>query len=558
VRPPRTARGGTALLALVSVLIAACSPERGPQTGSQTNWLTACRSDTECGDLECLCGTCTASCDAEADCADLTGASCVPAEDAGAIALCGGCAPAHAGFCLQRCDEQECDDGTACVAGVCTPLREPTVSVSIDSSAQYQSLVGFGAGIAYMDEEIVQHSASDALYDAMFSESGFDVLRVRNRYNDAGSGNLSAATEIVGAATERMGRAPVVFMSSWSPPGALKADGAAVCSGNLDTCTLAQLEDGSFDYPGFATHWRESLDAYAAEGLEPDYVGIQNDPDWVPPASAPLEACRFLPVEGTETVNVNGADVEVRYPGFSEALAAVVEALTGLASVPLIAAPETTGVVSTVDYASQLDFGSIDAIGNHMYGTDPSAPNRDALLALNDLGQEHALPVLQTEMRAEGLETAILMQEALSVIGVSAYLQNDFVASSHLTTPDPTALISLTETDFTVEDPYYAMAHFARDTDPGWIRVAADSDAPSLLATAWLSPGEDALTVVLVNTNPTDTTVEIAFGDDTPTVSRVTRTVFPGVERMAELGELAPQGIMTVPGHTIVTVATEL
>jgi hypothetical protein len=102
------------------------------------------------------------------------------------------------------------------------------------------------------------------------------------------------------------------------------------------------------------------------------------------------------------------------------------------------------------------------------------------------------------------------------------------------------------------------MAHFARDTDPGWIRVAADSDAQSLLATAWLSPGEDALTVVLVNTNPTDTTVEIAFGDDTPTVSRVTRTVFPGVERMAELGELAPQGIMTVPGHTIVTVATEL
>ena len=85
-----TAWRGYALLAVFGLMITACSPERGPQTGSQTNWLTACRIDAECGRLQCLCGVCTRSCNAETSCTDLAGGSCIPAEHAGAIALCGG------------------------------------------------------------------------------------------------------------------------------------------------------------------------------------------------------------------------------------------------------------------------------------------------------------------------------------------------------------------------------------------------------------------------------------------------------------------------------------
>jgi hypothetical protein len=254
---------------------------------------------------------------------------------------------------------------------------------------------------------------------------------------------------------------------------------------------------------------------------------------------------------------VDGSDVQVQYPGFAEALAAVGQALSNLQSVPLIAAPETTGVESTVDYVSQLDLQGIDAIAHHMYGVDPSSVNRDALLALSDLGQQNERPLFQTEMRADGLGTAILMHEALSTIGASVYLQNDFVASAMLTTPDPTALISLTDADFIIEDPYCAMVHFARDTDPGWIRVDASSDAEELLATAWLSPEEDAMTVVLVNAEPTEVVVELALGEETPLTAHVTRTVFPGIERTAELGTLPPEGLVTVPGHAIVTVAVQ-
>ena len=42
-----------------------------PQVGSQTNWLRACDSTSECGELTCVCGTCTLACDSTDDCGDL-------------------------------------------------------------------------------------------------------------------------------------------------------------------------------------------------------------------------------------------------------------------------------------------------------------------------------------------------------------------------------------------------------------------------------------------------------------------------------------------------------
>jgi hypothetical protein len=235
----------------------------------------------------------------------------------------------------------------------------------------------------------------------------------------------------------------------------------------------------------------------------------------------------------------------------------VENALADLPSVPLIVAPETTRIDSTLDYLSELDLTIVDAISHHMYGTDPSAVDRDELLALNELGQQSGLPIFQTEMQAEGLQTAILMHEALSEIGASVYLQNDFVASPGAEAPDPTALIALSEEDFTIQDPYYAMRHYARETDPGWVRVDATSDSANVLATAWLSPEEDELTVVLVNPQSEEAVVELSLGEQTPIASQVTRTVFSGIERWAELGTLPAESTVVLPGEAVVTVAIQ-
>jgi glucuronoarabinoxylan endo-1,4-beta-xylanase len=554
-----TARRRSALPALFSLLLVACDPSSGPRTGSQTNWLRACRVDTECDELRCLCGVCTRSCDAEASCEDLAGASCIPAEDPGAIALCSGNRPSSPGLCLPRCEPEACADGAACVAGVCSPIPEATLRVTIDTSTRHQTLVGFGATLGYVGNEIVQHPRQSELYDAMFAESGFDVLRLQNSYEDDNQDQLTVANRILEAATERVGSGLTTLLTSGSPPAALKANGSRECSANPDTCTLVQLADGSFDYAGFAAYWRASLEAYASAGIVPDYIGIQKNPNWSPPESEDaIESCIFLPTEGTATVSVDGSDVEVEYPGFAQGLEAVLAEFDGLASMPMIAAPEVSSYELVAEYAASLDFSGVDAIAHHMYGTDPAAVDTTALAALGELAQEYQRPLLQTEMRAEGFDTAMLMHYVLAVEGASAYLQNDFVASTSAADGDPMALISLATEEFTLEAPYHAMRHYALHTDPDWVRVAATADAEDLLASAWLSPDEDALTVVLVNAGQTELATELDLGEElsaTMTSSEVTRTVFDGAERSAELGALCAEGIVQVPGHAILTVA---
>lgn len=543
---------GAGAAALLWVLASACG---GPSAGTQTNWLRACRTDEDCGaDLECQCGACTRACDDDDPCAGLDGAACVPASAAGPVALCDGRTPPAAGLCLRRCAEGECPAGTACVAGVCAPLREATELVTVDPSARHQTLVGFGAGTVWLTDELAAHPAADALCDALFTDAGLDVLRLFNRYDDYGTSDLSSSVALMSAATERLGAPPTLLLTSTSPPAALKANGSELCSGNPETCTLARRSDGAFDYAGLADHWRAVVEAYAAAGISPDYVSVQNDPEWVPPADSESDACRFLPAEGTATVEVDGAEVEVEYPGYFEAVAAVRDALAGLPAAPPLIGPDTGTVDDALGFAAAGDLASLDGIALHLYDTDPSAVDRSSWRALADLGEQAQRPIFQTEAQADGLGTALLLHEALSTLGASMYLQNDLAVSALLGIPNPTALVALTEADFTLQDPYHALRHFSRDTAPGWVRVDAGADAGGVLATAWLSPDADALTLVLVNPDATAAAVGLAF-DAPPSSARVSRTVFPGVERSQDLGALPPNGVVTVPGESVVTVA---
>ena len=104
---------------------------------------------------------------------------------------------------------------------------------------------------------------------------------------------------------------------------------------------------------------------------------------------------------------------------------------------------------------------------------------------------------------------------------------------------------------------YHALSHFARFTDPGWVRVDANVSGSGVLSTAWSSPDGNALTVVLVNPTSTAVSVELALPRSMSTANMtVVRTVFEGVERSANLGVLSPQQVVRLPGKSIVSVAT--
>jgi hypothetical protein len=437
--------------------------------------------------------------------------------------------------------------------------------LTIDTSVRHQSLVGVGASLGYSDEEIAAHPAREALFDALFGESGFDIVRLRNRFEGDNAAQLESAGSILSAAAVRLGRPPTIVISAGSPPATLKANGSRTCAGRPDTCTLITTFDGNFAYAEFAEHWRASLEAYAAAGVVPSYMSIQNNPDWSPPESTPLEACRFLPEEGVDEVMVDDELVTAAYPGYREALAAVQAALSSVGATPEIVAPEVGSLEAVNGYVAQLDPTTYDAMGFHLYYTiDPAAVDVAPFREVRDLAQASGRPAFQTEMRADGLATAVLMHYSLTEADAAVYLQNDFVVSSTREDGDPAALIALTSIGFESQGPYHSLRHFARDTDPGWTRVATETktetetETTATLASAWLAPDGEALTVVLLNPWRTPVTVAIEFDADIAselTTTVVTRTVFSGVERSVDLGVLGADNVVSLPSESIVTVA---
>jgi len=544
----------SALLAMTCAL--GCDPKASPQTiDSQTNWLRSCQTDAQCGDAKCLCGVCTSSCMDDSGCNGRRGAACVTAKEDGAIAQCGGARPPAAGLCMPRCDDNTpCADKQMCGAGACTPVPTPTASVVVDTQVLHQMLVGFGATVAYGEDEITSHPQKDALADTLFAQLGLDVLRLRDRFEHSGDDNLSISKRLLDAATASLGHKPTLFMTSWSPPPALKANNDVQCSGNADTCTLTRTAAGDFDYAGFASFIRRSLDAYATAGIVPDYFGIQNNPNWLPTAAELGEACRFLPTEGSVTVPVKGVNTTVRYPGFDKAQAATVQALAGLDALPRILAPETSDFASMADYVPNLDFSEVEALSHHLYGIDPENVDLTALAAIGALAADNSRPVFQTEMQADGFGTTLFLHYTTVIEGASAYVQQTLTGSATGPTANPQALVGLGTNNFTRQDPYYAFQHYALHTDPGWMRVDANSTSDSLLASAWLSPDGYELTVVLVNAGTTDIGAKLSLANGGFTTSEITRTVFGAAERATPLGRLSKEGVLTLPPRAVVTV----
>jgi glucuronoarabinoxylan endo-1,4-beta-xylanase len=550
---------GALLLAAFAV---GCGQKSNAQTiDSQTNWLRSCQIDSQCDEYACVCGVCTTPCTEQSACAGHEVASCVDANEPGAIAQCGGFTSVRfEGMCLPRCDATTpCPtvEGrkNMCVAGVCTPVPDAGAEVSVDLTAERQTLTGFGATIAYGEDQLTRHPQKAALFDAVFAELGLDVVRLRNRYGHPGDDDLSITADLLSSASASLGRPPTVILTSWSPPATIKANGSVRCSGNPDTCMLSKTPSGTFDYAGFASFWRTSLEAYADVGVSPDYIGIQNNPNWVPSSAESGEACMFLPIEGTTNVPIAGVPTTIEYPGFVEAQTATILALEGLSPMPRILAPETSDAGSLEAYVEALDLSQVDALSHHLYGMDPEAIDLDALVALGQLATENDRPIFQTEMTADGLGTAMLIHYTTVVEGASAYIQTALNGAMTGPTVNSQSLIGVDEANYTLYGPYYAIRHFALHTDPGWARVDAEVTDENLLVSAWRSLTGDAVTLVLVNPGSLGVDAKLVIPELESMTSSITRTVFGGLERGASLGALSPEGVLRVPARAVVTVA---
>ncbi len=163
----------------------------------------------------------------------------------------------------------------------------------INPAETRQSHAGFGAALAYYEGWLNAHPRRSEIYELIFGGLGLDILRVRNAYG-YDPDMIGRVKEYMVAAEKSLGHPIQLLSSSWAPVDSLKQSGDRKGGG---TIRYTSGEGGVvFDYAGFASWWKASLDEYAAHGIMPDYISLQNEPAW----EADYESCRFSP---RETIN---------------------------------------------------------------------------------------------------------------------------------------------------------------------------------------------------------------------------------------------------------------
>jgi glucuronoarabinoxylan endo-1,4-beta-xylanase len=410
-------------------------------------------------------------------------------------------------------------------------INAATATVTINTDTTYQTLDGFGAACAWYGEWLTGNSSKSAIYDLLF-KNNLDFIRFRNTYGSGREGGTFCPYEAE-LVTQGKSRNPnlKVLLCSWSPPSDLKANGV------LNGGTLAKV-NGAFNYSGFGTYWRDSLLGYQGKGFTPDYISIQNEPDYV---NSGWETCQLDTTEGTNA-------------SYSKALDAVVSSIASISPKPKIVGPEVTGIGSSKvqNYMASLNQSSIDVVGHHLYnGGDANSPDSFNSIMQTLYNAYSSKPRWQTEYDQGGaLNTAILMYNSLVYEQVNAYFFWDLIwANNDLCLVN---LPSQNASTYTVTDYYYVVKQFAGWTDPGYKRVAASSTNTGVRATAFANG--NSLSVILINTSGSDANVTLSLNTGVSS-STVYVTTPGGSNKCTNKGALGSGNTVTVPNNSIATVA---
>jgi uncharacterized protein YkwD len=119
------------VVCLVGVVVA-CEQTDAPHTGSNSNWLSPCLSDADCGGVDCHCGVCTPTCTVNEDCAEYSGSVCAQPDRPAVWTQCETTAYAE-GLCLAGCQPGGCPSELMCVGASCVyvPLPDTAMCVQV-------------------------------------------------------------------------------------------------------------------------------------------------------------------------------------------------------------------------------------------------------------------------------------------------------------------------------------------------------------------------------------------------------------------------------------------
>ncbi len=367
-------------------------------------------------------------------------------------------------------------------------------------------MAGFGASIAWYENNLVIHPNKQDIYYYIFSELGLDILRLRNTYRYGILTSSQQFAEIVQNFYTLSEDEPIVEISSWSPPANLKNNNNTNNGGTL------KMVNGEYVYGDFARYWVDALNAYKAVGIEPAWIGIQNEPSF----RVEWESCVLQPTQNAS------------FAGYDRALDSVYFAVQQLATPPKILGPEVLGIGYNLfqNYAQRFNHDHLEAYAYHLYHgeSDNINDNHNPDLFIPNLttiaNTYPGKPIWQTEYdRGDWFKTVWLIHNCLVYGNVSAYLFWELVW-----VPGGNPLVVLQPDGYEITKYYWAFRQYAKFISAGWRRVTAESGSNNLRISAFINPDGSRLSVVIVNVGTQNEQMSLDIQNFAVTSGMVVRT----------------------------------
>ncbi len=376
-------------------------------------------------------------------------------------------------------------------------LVMPKNMITLTPATVYQQIYGIGGNFAPYttnsgDEvALVQYG----LTNQVFSPQGLNLsfIRLGNTYDYgyAAASNTVAANNTIMQSFKAMQPNGKISMSAWSPPGYLKNNGVPY-GGTLSNSS------GNFAYTAYGNWWLRSMQYCLSNcSIVPDYVSIQNEPDFNPGGTD--LSCAF---DVTQDANA----------GYSNALSSVYASFqaNGFAGIKLIG-PEVSGLGGSKvpNYLNKVNISQISAVAHHCYQDNVATTGAGLLSTLE--AEYPTTPKLMTELNPGD----IFGTNEPDYMGLAQTMHNVFTleqANTYMVWSVMWGLI-YPPTGLPISDNYYVMGHFSKYINANDWRVAASSANTNVLASAYRhyvnGTPTAQLMVVMINSSSNYATVTL-------------------------------------------------
>ena len=445
---------------------------------------------------------------------------------------------------------------------------DPGITVDLDT--RYQTFEGWGASYTWYGDWLTNNVHAEEAYDWIFEDAEFNILRFRDLNKVIGYGGgyedttYKSYKAYYNAAVKR-GVDPIVMVTSW---GQYDRNLDFVAFTEKDDeghtyYTLAKDENGEYMYDELADFCVQSIQYFFDAGIPVDYFSISNETE--------LQGLH-IDEQGNARDEAGfyfGPDENEYHCAYWKAHIAVYEAFQEAFGED---APKITGAEVMADTASLMEEyleplieaapESFDMIPHHLYG---SANTPTSFSEVYEKFGDYTL--WQTEWyNNDYFGHAKVLIDELNYENVNAYLYWNGVWPED----DGNCLIEIGgwESNAYVKPRgnHYIMMHFSKFIKNGYTRVETDLNAVNSDVTAFVSPDNDELVLVILNTSENDETLKLAVNDyriKSGHIYRSTKNTDDYEkeqelnEYMADMGSLKTTSI-EIPSDTLTTLVMKI